>query len=66
MASPFGGTAQGSAIRTFLIADIRGHTCVTAGHGDEAWGGELVELRGDGICSTPLNLAARMSLPEAR
>ncbi len=54
-----------AAIRTFLIADIRGYTRFTAEHGDEAasrltgrfahvaaegieaWGGELVELRGD-------------------
>jgi class 3 adenylate cyclase/WD40 repeat protein len=54
-----------AAIRTFLIADIRGYTRFTAQHGDEAasrltgrfaqvaaegieaWGGELVELRGD-------------------
>jgi class 3 adenylate cyclase/energy-coupling factor transporter ATP-binding protein EcfA2 len=53
------------AIRTFLIADVRGYTRFTAQHGDEAasrlasrfaevagegieaWGGELVELRGD-------------------
>jgi class 3 adenylate cyclase/WD40 repeat protein len=56
---------QGSAIRTFLIADVRGYTRFTATEGDEAasrlalrfaevcaegveaWGGELVELRGD-------------------
>ena len=65
MASPRGGPARGSAIRTFLIADVRGYTRFTAQHGDEAasrlatrfaevaaegveaWGGELVELRGD-------------------
>ena len=57
--------ARTAAIRTFLIADIRGYTRFTAQHGDEAasrlagrfaqvaaegieaWGGELVELRGD-------------------
>jgi class 3 adenylate cyclase/WD40 repeat protein len=56
------GTA---AVRTFLIADIRGWTAFTAERGDEAasqlaakfaelagegveaWGGQLVELRGD-------------------
>ena len=56
---------RAAAIRTFLIADIRGYTRFTAQHGDEAasrlaarfaqvaaegieaWGGELVELRGD-------------------
>jgi len=56
---------RSAAIRTFLIADIRGYTRFTAEHGDEAasrlaarfaevagegiaaWGGELVELRGD-------------------
>jgi len=60
-----GGSARGSAIRTFLIADVRGYTRFTAQYGDEAasrlatkfaevvgegveaWGGELVELRGD-------------------
>jgi class 3 adenylate cyclase len=65
MASPHGGPARRSGIRTFLIADIRGYTRFTAQHGDEAasrlatrfaevaregveaWGGELVELRGD-------------------
>ena len=65
MASSHGGLARGAAIRTFLIADIRGYTRFTAEHGDEAasrlatkfaevagegveaWGGELVELRGD-------------------
>ena len=54
-----------SAVRTFLIADIRGYTRFTAELGDEAgsrlatkfaqlmaegieaWGGTLVELRGD-------------------
>ena len=54
-----------AAIRTFLIADIRGWTAFTAEHGDEsasalarkfaeianegveAWGGRVVELRGD-------------------
>ena len=53
------------AVRTFLIADIRGYTRFTDSHGDEAtsrlakkfaavmaegieaWGGRLVELRGD-------------------
>jgi class 3 adenylate cyclase len=58
-------SARGAAIRTFLIADIRGYTRFTAEHGDEAasrltgrfaqvaaegieaWGGDLVELRGD-------------------
>ena len=57
--------ADGAAIRTFLIADIRGYTRFTDSHGDEAtsrlakkfaavmaegieaWGGRLVELRGD-------------------
>ncbi|MFN8621505.1 MAG: AAA family ATPase [Chloroflexota bacterium] len=57
--------AAGAAVRTFLIADIRGYTRFTAQHGDEAasrlatrfaaiadegveaWGGRLVELRGD-------------------
>ncbi len=56
---------RAAAIRTFLIADIRGYTRFTAQHGDEAasrlaghfaeiaaggveaWGGNLVELRGD-------------------
>jgi class 3 adenylate cyclase len=56
---------RGPAIRTFLIADIRGYTRFTAERGDEAasglarkfaevategvsaWGGTLVELRGD-------------------
>jgi adenylate cyclase len=65
MVSLSGGPARGSAIRTFLIADVRGYTRFTAQHGDEAasrlatrfaevagegieaWGGELVELRGD-------------------
>jgi class 3 adenylate cyclase/WD40 repeat protein/energy-coupling factor transporter ATP-binding protein EcfA2 len=65
MASPNGGSARAAAIRTFLIADVRGYTRFTAQHGDEAasrlatkfaeiahegveaWGGELVELRGD-------------------
>ena len=65
MASLPGGPARAAAIRTFLIADIRGYTRFTAQHGDEAasrlatrfadvategveaWGGELVELRGD-------------------
>jgi WD40 repeat protein/class 3 adenylate cyclase len=54
-----------AAVRTFLIADIRGYTRFTADYGDEAasrfaakfaevvaegveaWGGRLVELRGD-------------------
>lgn len=58
-------SVRAAAIRTFLIADIRGYTRFTAQHGDEAasrltgrfaqvaaegieaWGGELVELRGD-------------------
>lgn len=58
------GSAQ-AAVRTFLIADIRGYTTFTRQRGDEAasrlatkfarvtsegvvaWGGELVELRGD-------------------
>ncbi len=65
MASSHGGPARAAAIRTFLIADVRGYTRFTAQHGDEAasrlatrfaevagegveaWGGELVELRGD-------------------
>ena len=65
MASLPGGSTRASAIRTFLIADVRGYTRFTAQHGDEAasrlatrfaeiagegveaWGGELVELRGD-------------------
>jgi class 3 adenylate cyclase len=65
MASLPGGPARAAAIRTFLIADVRGYTRFTALHGDEAasrlatrfadvaaegveaWGGELVELRGD-------------------
>ena len=56
---------RAAAVRTFLIADIRGYTRFTALNGDdaasrlagrfaeivaegvEAWGGELVELRGD-------------------
>ena len=58
-------TARSAAIRTFLIADIRGYTTFTTQRGDEAasmlatrfaavcaegvsaWGGALVELRGD-------------------
>ncbi|HXX60731.1 MAG TPA: adenylate/guanylate cyclase domain-containing protein, partial [Candidatus Sulfotelmatobacter sp.] len=58
-------TTRTPAIRTFLIADIRGYTRFTARRGDEAasrlarkfaevvgeaveaWGGHLVELRGD-------------------
>ena len=58
---------NGTAIRTFLIADIRGWTTFTAEHGDEAasalarkfaeiadegvqaWGGRVVELRGDEV-----------------
>ena len=54
-----------AAVRTFLIADVRGYTAFTARHGDEAasrlartfaeivdeaseaWGGRLVETRGD-------------------
>ena len=65
MALSHRGTVRTAAIRTFLIADIRGYTRFTAQHGDEAasrlairfaevategveaWGGELVELRGD-------------------
>ncbi len=65
MVSLPGGPARAAAIRTFLIADVRGYTRFTAQHGDEAasrlaikfaevaaegveaWGGELVELRGD-------------------
>jgi class 3 adenylate cyclase/WD40 repeat protein len=65
MASLPGGPARAAAIRTFLIADVRGYTRYTAMHGDEAasrlatkfaevaregieaWGGDLVELRGD-------------------
>ena len=65
MVSLPGGPARGAAVRTFLIADVRGYTRFTAQHGDEAasrlatrfaqvagegieaWGGELVELRGD-------------------
>jgi class 3 adenylate cyclase/WD40 repeat protein/energy-coupling factor transporter ATP-binding protein EcfA2 len=65
MASSNGEPLRGSAIRTFLIADVRGYTRFTARYGDEAasrlaskfaeiagegveaWGGELVELRGD-------------------
>ena len=57
--------ADSAAVRTFLIADIRGYTRFTDSHGDEAtsglakkfaavmaegieaWGGRLVELRGD-------------------
>jgi class 3 adenylate cyclase len=74
MASPDGGPARAAAIRTFLIADIRGYTRFTAQHGDEvasrlatkfaeialdgveAWGGKLVELRGDealGVFDSP-------------
>ncbi len=58
---------NGTAIRTFLIADIRGWTGFTDEHGDEAasalarkfaevagegvqaWGGRVVELRGDEV-----------------
>ncbi len=65
MASLPGASSRAAAIRTFLIADVRGYTRFTAQHGDEAasrlatkfaevategveaWGGELVELRGD-------------------
>jgi len=65
MVSLPGGPARGAAVRTFLIADVRGYTRFTAQHGDEAasrlatrfaqvagegieaWGGELVERRGD-------------------
>jgi class 3 adenylate cyclase/WD40 repeat protein len=65
MVSLPGRPARAAAIRTFLIADVRGYTRFTAQHGDEAasrlatkfaevagegveaWGGELVELRGD-------------------
>jgi class 3 adenylate cyclase len=65
MVSLPGGPARAAAIRTFLIADVRGYTRFTSQHGDEAasrlatrfaevaaegveaWGGELVELRGD-------------------
>src|SRR5205085_7136328 len=54
-----------SAVRTFLIADVRGYTRFTQQHGDEAaarlatrfaalarevvgaWGGQVLELRGD-------------------
>lgn len=60
-----GRSERPSAIRTFLIADIRGYTRFTDQFGDEAasrlattfaqivaegmeaWGGQLVELRGD-------------------
>ena len=56
-----------AAVRTFLIADIRGWTAFTAERGDEAasrlakkyaevategieaWGGSVVELRGDEV-----------------
>ena len=59
--------ARAAAIRSFLIADIRGYTSFTAEHGDEAasrlaakfaevageaieaWGGTLVEIRGDEV-----------------
>jgi hypothetical protein len=47
----------------------RGHPRLRALHGqpgDGAWGGELVELRGDGTCSVWLGLVAAMSLPEVR
>jgi WD40 repeat protein/class 3 adenylate cyclase len=62
---PESEVGTGTAIRTFLIADIRGYTAFTAEHGDEAaatlagrfaavaragveaFGGEVVELRGD-------------------
>jgi class 3 adenylate cyclase len=65
MDSPTERRVRTAAIRTFLIADVRGYTRFTAQHGDEAasrlatrfaevagegieaWGGELVELRGD-------------------
>jgi len=58
-------TERASAIRTFLISDIRGYTRFTQEHGDEAaarlarkfaelaqeaveaWGGQVVETRGD-------------------
>jgi len=36
MASLPGGPARAAAIRTFLIADVRGYTRYTAQHGDEA------------------------------
>jgi len=60
-----GSAARTSAVRTFLIADIRGYTRFTNELGDEAvgrlaakfaqvtaegveaWGGNLIELRGD-------------------
>lgn len=69
------------AIRTFLIADIRGYTRFTAQWGDEAasqlashfadmategveaWGGTLVELRGDEALAT--FASARMALRAA-
>lgn len=65
MRSALVGSMQAAAIRTFLIADVRGYTRFTAEHGDEAasrlakkfaeiaaegveaWGGALIELRGD-------------------
>jgi WD40 repeat protein/class 3 adenylate cyclase len=60
-----GHSERAAAVRTFLIADIRGYTRFTAQRGDEAasrlaarfaeitaegveaWGGSLLELRGD-------------------
>jgi adenylate cyclase len=81
------GARRPSAVRTFLIADIRGYTRFTAELGDEAgsrlaakfaqvmaegieaWGGDLVELRGDeALCafeSTRQALRAAVELQDA-
>jgi adenylate cyclase len=52
--SLLGGLARGSAIRTFLIADVRGYTRFTAEHSDEAasrLARGFAEVAGEGIAA---------------
>jgi len=52
MASPHGGPARAAAIRTFLIADVRGYTRFTAEHGDEAasrLATKFADIAGEGV-----------------
>ncbi len=54
MVSLPGGPARAAAIRTFLIADVRGYTRFTAQHGDEAasrLATKFAEVAGEGIAA---------------
>jgi class 3 adenylate cyclase len=52
MVSSHRGPARGPAIRSFLIADVRGYTRFTAQHGDEAaarLATKFAEVAGEGV-----------------